>query len=57
MPEYWRTAMVIALRIALPVQGYGHYLLQAMLDENPTQSRSLDVRVIGPGQALARCPA
>jgi hypothetical protein len=51
VPEYWRTALAVALRVALPIPGYGHYLLQTTLDDDPTQSRSLNVRVIGPGQA------
>jgi len=50
VPDHWRTSMVIALRVPLPITGYGHYLLQATLDGDPRQSRSLDLRVIGPGQ-------
>lgn len=48
VPEHWRTAVSVALRVALPIPGHGNYRLQAMLDDDPRLSRSLDVRAIGP---------
>lgn len=48
VPEYWRTAVSVAFRINLPIPGHGNYRLQVTLDDNPTLSRSADVRAIAP---------
>lgn len=49
VPEHWRTALGIAMRLALPIPRLGDYRLQVVLDDDPRLSRSLDVRAIGPG--------
>jgi hypothetical protein len=51
VPEQWRTALSVVIRTALPIPSYGHYLLRATIDDDPRWSRSLDVRVISPGQS------
>lgn len=53
VPDFWRTALAVALRIALPIPGIGNYQLQVVLDQDPRQSRSLDVRAIALGQGRA----
>lgn len=48
VPDHWRTAVGIAIRIALPVPAHGDYALQVMLDDDPRLSRRLDLRAIEP---------
>jgi hypothetical protein len=48
VPEHWRTAVSLALRLALPIPGHGDYRLQVTLDEDPRLSRSVFVRAIAP---------
>jgi len=49
VPDYWRTAIGVAVRLALPFPSHGNYALQVMLDDDPELSRRLDLRVIEPG--------
>jgi hypothetical protein len=48
LPEHWRPAISIVFRLALPITEHGAYRLQVMLDDDPTMSRSVDVRAIEP---------
>ena len=48
VPEHWRTAFSLVARLALPFPRHGDYRLQVTLDDDPTQSRSLDIRAIEP---------
>ena len=48
VPEHWRTAVSLVVRLALPFPSHGDYRLQVMLDDDPTRSRSLDLRAIDP---------
>lgn len=48
VPEHWRQAVSIAFRLVLPIPGHGNYRLQVMLDDDPTLSRSVDVRAVAP---------
>lgn len=48
VPEHWRTGLSLALRLALPIPTHGDYRLQVTLDDDPTLSRSLDVRAVSP---------
>jgi hypothetical protein len=48
VPEHWRTALQIAVRLGLPFPAHGDYALQVMLDDDPRLSRRLDLRVIEP---------
>ena len=49
LPEHWRASISIAFRLALPFTEHGAYQLQVTLDDDPTMSRSVDVRAIEPG--------
>lgn len=53
VPEHWRTAISLVTRLALPFPSHGDYRLQVTLDDDPTLSRSLDIRAIDvrPGQS------
>ena len=46
VPDPWRTGVSLVSRLSLPFPRYGDYRLQATLDDDPTLSRSLDVRAI-----------
>ena len=48
VPDYWRTAVGIAIRLALLFPAHGNYALQVMLDDDPRLSRRLDLRAIEP---------
>ena len=48
VPETWRMAATIMWRFALLIPEHGNYRLQAVLDDDPRQSRSVDVRAIAP---------
>jgi hypothetical protein len=48
VPETWRTFISIVFRFALPFTEHGAYRLQVMLDDDPTKSRSVDVRAVEP---------
>lgn len=48
VPEHWRTAVSLVSRLMLPFPRHGDYRLQVTLDDDPTLSRSLDVRAIEP---------
>ena len=65
VPEHWRTAArngTCSMRtpdlaaksspdkwLALPIPSHGDYRLQVAIDDDPRQSRSLDLRAIAPG--------
>lgn len=48
VPGYWRPAISIAFRIALPFPRHGNYRLQVTVDDDPTLSRSVYVRAVAP---------
>lgn len=48
VPEHWRTAVSLVMRLALPFPSHGDYRLRVTLDDDPRLSRSLDVRAIDP---------
>jgi hypothetical protein len=48
VPGHWRPAISIAFRMALPFPRRGDYRLQVTLDDDPTLSRSVDVRAVAP---------
>lgn len=48
VPDFWRTALGIVIRLALPIPSHGNYALQVMLDDDPRLSRRLDLRAIEP---------
>ena len=51
MPEHWRAGANLIFRVALPIPAYANdYRLEVIMDDDPRLSRSLDVRVIAPGQ-------
>jgi hypothetical protein len=52
VPDHWRTAVSLVSRLALPFPSHGDYRLQVTLDDDPTLSRSVDVRAVEalPGQ-------
>jgi hypothetical protein len=48
VPPHWRTAVGIAVKIALPIPSHGDYALQVMIDDDPFISRRLDLRAVEP---------
>jgi hypothetical protein len=51
MPEHWRTAVGIAIRMALPFPAHGNYALEVKLDDDPLLMRRVDLRAVEPGTA------
>jgi hypothetical protein len=47
VPEHWRTAIGVALRLAVPLPGYGDYSCELDID-NGAVTKSIDLRVIPP---------
>src|SRR5580692_8912015 len=49
VPQHWRTAVGVAIRLLLPMPVHGNYSLQVMLNDDPRLSHTLDLRAIEPG--------
>ena len=47
VPEHWRTAIGVALRLAVPLPRYGDYSLELDIDDGMI-TRSIDIRVVQP---------
>jgi Family of unknown function (DUF6941) len=45
VPEHWRTAIGVALRLAVPLPKYGDYSVELDIDDG-TITRSIDIRVV-----------
>jgi hypothetical protein len=48
VPDHWRTAVGIAVRMLLPIPSYGNYAVEVQLDDDPELMRRLDLRVVEP---------
>lgn len=48
IPGHWRPALNMVVRVALPIPVHGGYALTVTLDDDPMQSRRIDVRAIEP---------
>lgn len=48
VPDFWRTAVGIAARLALPIPAHGNYAFEVQLDDDPRLTRRLDLRAIEP---------
>lgn len=48
VPEHWRTTVSLAFRLSLPIPRHGDYALLVRMDQDPMQSRSMDIRAIAP---------
>ena len=50
VPEHWRTAVGLALRLVLPLPQLGDYSLELIIDDDPNLAKSIDVRAVLPPQ-------